>query len=219
MIILSDYINNDFEALTTNETVSEVNGFFDQVTFSHFPVLENNVYIGSISKDDLGTFDLNKNLSDYKYSFDRFFTRENSILLEVLEVFSKNNSNLIPVLNNENKYLGYYEIEEIIKTFQETPFLSESGTIIIVKKAIIDYSMSQISQIVESNNGKLLGLYVSNSDLINIEITLKINVGDVNDIIQSFRRYDYEIISDHQQDDYINVLKENANYLDKYLSI
>ncbi|MBC7641575.1 MAG: CBS domain-containing protein [Flavobacterium sp.] len=219
MTILSDYINNDFKALTTKETVDEVKDFFDDVTFSHFPVLENDIYIGSISKDDLETFDLNKNLSDYKYSLERFFTRENSILLEVLEVFSKNNSNLIPVLNDENKYLGYYEIEEIIKTFQATPFLSESGNIIIVKKAIIDYSMSQISQIVESNNGKILGIYVSNSDLLNIEITVKINVGDINDIIQSFRRYDYEIISEHQQDDYISILKENANYLEKYLSI
>ena len=219
MTILSEYINNDFKALKIDEPISEVQDFFEEINFSHFPVLENDIYIGSISKNDLETFDFDKNLSDYKYSFERFFTRENSILLEVLEVFSKNHSNLIPVLNAENKYLGYYEIEEVIKTFQETPFLSESGNIIIIKKEIIDYSMSQIAQIVESNNGKLLGVFVSNSDLSNIEITLKINVGDINDIIQSFRRYNYEIISEHQQDDYISILKENANYLEKYLSI
>ncbi len=219
MTLLSDYINNDFKALKIDEPISEVQDLFEEVHFSHFPVLENDVYIGSISRNDLETFDFDKNLSDYKYSFERFFARENSILLEVLEIFSKNHSNLIPVLNDENKYLGYYEIEEVIKTFQETPFLSESGNIIIIKKEIIDYSMSQIAQIVESNNGKLLGVFVSNSDLSNIEITLKINVGDINDIIQSFRRYNYEIISEHQQDDYISILKENANYLEKYLSI
>lgn len=219
MTILSDYINNDFKALQIDEPIQEVQDFFEEVTFSHFPVLENDVYIGSVSKNDLETFDYDKNLSDYKYSFERFFARENFILLEVLEVFSKNHSNLIPVLNEENKYLGYYEIEEVIKTFQETPFLSESGNIIIVRKDIVDYSMSQIAQIVESNNGKLLGLFISDSDLSFVEITLKINVGDINDIIQSFRRYNYEIISDHQQDDYISILKENANYLEKYLSI
>ncbi len=219
MTILSDYINNDFKALQIDEPIQEVQGFFEEVNFSHFPVLENDIYIGSVSKNDLETFDFDKNLSDYKYSLERFFARENFILLEVLEVFSKNHSNLIPVLNEENKYLGYYEIEEVIKTFQETPFLSESGNIIIVRKEIIDYSMSQIAQIVESNNGKLLGLFISNSDLSFVEITLKINVGDINDIIQSFRRYNYEIISDHQQDDYISILKENANYLEKYLSI
>lgn len=219
MTLLTDYISNDFRALKTETSISVVQDFFEDVPFSHFPVLENDIYIGSISRNDAETLDLDKYLSDFKYSFERFFTRENAILLDVLEVFSKNHSNLIPVLNDENKYVGYYEIEEIIKNFQETPFLSESGTIIVVQKPILDYSMSQISQIVESNNGKILGMFVSQSDLTSIQITLKINVGDINDIIQSFRRYDYELISDHQQDDYIEILKENANYLEKYLSI
>ena len=216
---LTDYINNDFKALTTDETVLQASDLFDEAVFSHFPVLENDIFVGSISRNEVETFDLDKKIADYKYSFVRFFTRENSILLNVLEVFSKNNSNIVPVLDDENKYLGYFEIEEIIKRFSETPFLSESGNIIVLRKEILDYSVSQIAQIIESNNGKLLGIYVSDSDNTFIEITLKINIGDVNDIIQSFRRYNYEIISEHTQDDYLSILKENANYLEKYLSI
>ena len=219
MNTLSDYINNDFKALTTDETVLQASDLFDEAVFSHFPVLENDIFVGSISRNEVETFDLDKKIADYKYSFDRFFTRENSILLDVLEVFSKNNSNIVPVLDDENKYLGYFEIEEIIKRFSETPFLSESGNIIVLRKEILDYSVSQIAQIIESNNGKLLGIYVSDSNNTFIEITLKINIGDVNDIIQSFRRYNYEIISEHTQDDYLTILKENANYLEKYLSI
>ncbi len=59
---------------------------------------------------------------------------------------------------------GYYELEDIVKFFHETPFLKEQGGIIVVEKSIIDYSMSQITQIVESNNGKLLGLFVSEAN-------------------------------------------------------
>lgn len=219
MTLLSNFISNDYQVLTVEDSVQEVQDFFEEVTFSHFPVLEEGTFIGNVSRSELELFDLNKNLLDYKYSFEPFFVRENKILLEVLEVFSKNHSNLIPVLNDENKYLGYYEIQDVIMNFQETPFLAESGNLVIVRKAILDYSMGQIAQIVESNNGKLLGIYVSNSDSNSVEVTLKINVGDINDIIQSFRRYDFEIISDHNQDDYISILKENANYLEKYLSI
>jgi hypothetical protein len=72
---------------------------------------------------------------------------------------------------------------------------------------------------VESNNGKLLGLFVSSSDVETIEVTLKINIGPINEIIQTFRRYDYEIISEHHEDNYINTLKERSDYLDKYLNI
>ena len=79
--------------------------------------------------------------------------------------------------------------------------------------------MSQITQIVESNNGKLLGLFVSDSDFETVQITMKISLGEINDIIQSFRRYNYEIVSEHQEDDYINILKERSEYLEKYLNI
>jgi hypothetical protein len=106
-----------------------------------------------------------------------------------------------------------------MKFFNETPFIKEAGGIIIVKKALIDYSISQITQIVESNNGKLLGLFVSDSDNETIEITIKVTLGVVNDIIQTFRRYNYEIISEHNEDNYINNLKERSDYLDKYLNI
>ena len=91
MTLLSDYINNDFKALSPNETVADVQDFFEDVMFSHFPVLENDVFIGIISRENLETFDFDKTIANYKYSLDPSFVRENAILLDVLEVFSKNN--------------------------------------------------------------------------------------------------------------------------------
>jgi hypothetical protein len=79
--------------------------------------------------------------------------------------------------------------------------------------------MSQITQIVESNNGKILGLFISDADVESVQITMKISLGAMNEIIQTFRRYNYEIISEHQEDNYINNLKERSDYLDKYLNI
>jgi Mg/Co/Ni transporter MgtE len=139
--------------------------------------------------------------------------------LDVLEVFARNNANLVPILDETNKYVGYYEITDVIKFLNETPFLKETGGIIVVEKSINDYSMSQITQIVESNNGKLLGVFVSEANAEKVQVTVKITLGSVNEIIQSFRRYNYEIISEHHEDDYLNTLKERSEYLDKYLNM
>jgi hypothetical protein len=79
--------------------------------------------------------------------------------------------------------------------------------------------MSQIAQIVESNNGKLLGLFVSEADVESVQITIKIALGSMNNIIQTFRRYNYEIVSEHHEDNYLNSLRERSDYLDKYLNI
>ena len=219
MTEINDYINNDFKALNSQETIADVQDFFADVSYSHFSVVEEGVYIGCIAADDVDTFDSDKKIIDYKYALEGFFARKNMIWLDVLEVFAKNHSNVVPVLDEENKYSGYYELEDIVRFFHETPFLKEQGGIIIVEKSMDDYSMSQITQIVESNNGKLLGLFISEATANKVQITIKIAMGGMNEIIQTFRRYNYEIMSEHQEDNYLNSLKERSEYLDKYLNI
>jgi Mg/Co/Ni transporter MgtE len=219
MTEISDYITNDYKAIDSQETIADVQDFFAEVSFSHFSVLNEGTYIGCIAADDIETFDTDKKVDDYKYTLEGFFARKNMIWLDVLEVFAKNHSNIVPVLDDENSYLGYYELEDIVKFFHETPFLKEQGGIIVVEKKFVDYSMSQIAQIVESNNGKLLGLFVSEADIEKVQITIKIALGSMNDIIQTFRRYNYDIVSEHHEDNYINNLKERSDYLDKYLNI
>jgi CBS domain containing-hemolysin-like protein len=214
-----NYITTDFKAIDSQETIATVKDFFIELNYSHFPVLEEGIFIGSIASEDIETFDNDKKMIDYKYSLEPFFTRTDSIWIEVLEIFAKNRTNLIPILDENNNYVGYYEIEDIMSFFHQTPFLKEPGRIIKVKKGVLDYSMSQITQIVESNNGKLLGLFISESDIDTIEVTIKINLGAINEIIQTFRRYGYEIISAHHEDNYINTLKERSDYLDKYLNM
>jgi Mg/Co/Ni transporter MgtE len=219
MTEITNYITNDYKAIDSRETIADVQDFFDDLTFSHFPVIEEGVYIGSIASEDIETFDSNKKVLDYRYSLEGFFAKNTMIWLDVLEVFAKNNTNLIPVLDDTNQYLGYYEITDILNFFHETPFLQEAGSIIVIRKRIIDYSMGEITQIIESNNGKILGIFISNADTENIEVTIKISLGVMNEIIQSFRRYNYEIVSEHFEDNYINTLKERSEYLDKYLNI
>lgn len=219
MTEISEYITNDYKAIDSQEKIADVQDFFADVSFSHFPILNEGVFIGSISADDVDTFDLDKTINDYRYTLEAFFARENMIWLDVLEVFAKNHTNIVPVLSEENHYKGYYELEDIVKFFHETPFLKEPGGIIVIQKNIIDYSMSQVAQIVESNNGKLLGMFVSEANGETIQITVKTTLGAMNDIIQTFRRYNYEIISEHHEDNYLNSLKERSEYLDKYLNI
>ncbi|MBA0882866.1 CBS domain-containing protein [Flavobacterium undicola] len=216
---ITNYITTDFKPIDSQETIGTVRDFLVDFNFSHFPIVEEGIYIGSISAEDLETFEEQKKISDYKYSLETFFIRTNAIWLEVLEVFAKNHSNLIPVLDENNKYVGYYEMEDIINFFHQTPFIKEQGAIVKIRKGILDYSMSQITQIVESNNGKLLGLFISEADIDSVEVTIKISSGAINEIIQTFRRYNYEIISEHHEDSYITNLKERSDYLDKYLNM
>jgi len=219
MTELIEYINNDFKPLSPDETIGSVQDFFSETRFSHFPVLENDIYIGCIQAEDTETYDFDKKISDYRYNLEGFYVRTTMVWLDVLEVFAQNQTTVLPVLNPENKYVGYYEMQDVMRFFNDTPFLKEQGGVIVVESELLDYSMSQVAQIVESNGGKLLGSFISFSTSLTIQITIKIASGSINEILQTFRRYGYTIISENQDDAYRESLKERSDYLDKYLNI
>lgn len=219
MLDITNYIINDFKPFDGNDSIDSVQNFFSDMTYSHFPVVSEGIYIGCIAADDVITFDNNKTILDYRYTLEGFFARTKMIWLDVLEVFAQNHANIVPVLDESNTYVGYYELNDIIQFFHETPFMNEQGGIIIVRKPTKDFSMSQVAQIVETNNGKILGMFLSEATQDSVQITIKTTLGSLNEIIQTFRRYAYEIVSDHQEDFYIQNLKDRSDYLDKYLNI
>ncbi len=216
---LQELIINDIKPVSITEVFSELQLLFNQLTYSHIPIKNEDIYIGCISETDVHCFDGEKPISDCKYMIEGFFVRPTTNWLDVLETFAQNNTNIMPVLDTNNKYLGYYELNDVISLFNETPFFSEPGGILIVEKGIHDYSFSEISQIVESNDAKLLGAFVSKMDNDLASITIKIGNGSLNDVIQTFRRYSYNIVSGSEDDTYIESLKERSDYLDKYLNI
>ncbi|WP_027137745.1 CBS domain-containing protein [Gaetbulibacter saemankumensis] len=217
---LSNYIINDIKPLNSKSKISDLQLLFNQLTYSHIPVEDDNkIYLGCLSETDAHCFESNKHLDEYKYSIETFFVRDSTLWLDVLEAFAVNSTNIMPVLDSNNKYLGYYELNDIINLFGETPFFTESGGILVIEKGINDYSLSEVSQIVELNNGKILGAFISKMTSDLIQVTLKIESSGLNEIIQTFRRYSYTIVSGHEEDGYYETLKDRSDYLNKYLNI
>ncbi|EIJ38837.1 CBS domain-containing protein [Galbibacter orientalis] len=216
---IHSYINNDILPLLPNYPVKMVRGMFSDCTNTHISVVEDNRLLGNISEDDVQGFDPEKKVSDYLYALDLFYVQKHTNWLDVLEAFAKYNANVLPVLDENNIYIGYYELIDIMNLFKETPFLNEPGGILIIEKGNIDYSFSEISQIVESNDGKLLGAFISDEEGDVTQITLKLGTSGLNNIIQAFRRYSYNIIAGNEEDSYIEALKDRSNYLDKFLKI
>ncbi|MBO3117139.1 acetoin utilization protein acuB [Winogradskyella sp. DF17] len=216
---LQEFIINDIKPLRLEDKISDLQLAFNQLTYSHIPIQNESLYLGCISETDAHCFESALAIKDCKYAIEGFYVRDTTNWLDVLEAFAQNDSNIMPVLNKENIYLGYYELNDIMHLFNETPFFSEPGGILIVEKGINDYSFSEISQIVESNDAKLLGAFISKMDGDLASITIKIGNTSLNDVIQTFRRYSYTIVSGHEEDSYLESLKERSKYLDKYLNI
>jgi len=217
---LSEYIINDITPLNSNSKISDLQLLFNELTYSHIPIEnDDHIYLGCFSATDAHCFESDKPLIEFSHAFEDFFVRNTTLWLDVLEAFARNSANVMPVLDDQNKYLGYYELNDIISLFGDSPFFTAPGGILVIEKGINDYSLSEISQIVESNNGKILGAFVSRIKNDVVQITIKIGNVGLSSIIQTFRRYSYNVVSGHEEDSYIESLKERSDYLNKYLNI
>lgn len=216
---IDSYLTTDILPLSPRDGVEKAVDFFKKTTYTHVPVVEKGNLLGCIAEDDVPGFSAKAPIEDYLYAAASFFVKHTTNWISVLEAFARNETNLMPVLNETGHYLGYYDLVDIMSFFRATPFLKESGGIIIVEKSLMDYSFSEVSQIVESNNGRLLGLFISEIREDMVQITLKVAEASLNDIMQTFRRYLYQVVYGEERDSYQEVLKERSAYLEKYLNI
>lgn len=216
----TDYILNDIRPFTFETPMEEVKETFRKTRYSHLPVLEGKIYFGAVKRSEL---DLIKSpgskLMDHRQLIQPFYATDRMNWFEVLQYFATYNTNLMPILNSEKKYLGYFELDDFLNQFKCTPFLHEEGVILVVGKNVKDYSFSEISQIVESNNATLFGAFVSKIEDETAQITLKLSLHDINNTLHSFRRYNYEIINEFEKDKYIDELNQRSEYLQRYLNI
>ena len=171
---LDQYIINDLKPFDLNTPIRELQEVFNQLTYSHVPIQKDGIYIGCLSETDVYCFDVNQKVEDVLYAIEHFNVHQSTIWLDVLDMFALNDSNIMPVLDKNNNYLGYFQLIDVISLFRNTPFFSEAGGIIVVEKAYNDYSFSEVCQIVESNNVKVLGVFVSRIKNDMAQITIKI---------------------------------------------
>jgi predicted transcriptional regulator len=217
---ITDYIQNNIKPLRLKSSVKTAIKLFDTFPVTHFAVVEDTKLLGCFARDDIQTI-ANKTVDLFAHThlLNSFFADEKATVLELLKIFADNDTTLIPILNKEKKYIGYYDLSDILEVFSASPFMTEDGENLVIQKMKSDYSISEISQIIESNGGALLGLYLSEQQQDFVQITLKISTEDIHEIVHAFRRYDYKIISMHENDIYLEDLKSRSDYLQKYLDM
>jgi len=220
MTVTEIYILKETKPLRLEDKLEKAVQLLEDSGYSHLAVVRKGVYEGTISlKQAEERTDLSTKIGDVRSLLNPVYVLNTMDWFDVLQVFATNNCNAIPVIDKEKNYLGYYEIEDFLGLFRQTPFLHENGMTLVISKGVNDYSFSEIAQIIESNNATLFGAFVSAIDQEMAEIILKISLHDISNTIQTFRRYGYHIINEIHEDRYLQYLKERADYLEKYLNI
>lgn len=216
---IQEHIISSLPVFDIKDTTEKVLEFFQDSTYSHIAILEDGRFLGLFSEIDADGIQPDAKIEEYRYELQNFFASRETNWLDVLEVFARNEANLLPVLNEKEEVTGYYCLTDIVSVFIDTPFFTDPGSILVISKGVKDYSFSEIAQIVESNNAKLYGGFISDTQNDIIQVTLKITANNYNKVVQTFRRYNYTIIFGNSDDEFLEDLKNRSDYLDKYLNV
>lgn len=198
-----ELITDEIPPLNHTDSGEKALRWMDEFKVSHLPVLKNGNFVGVLSESDvLDKMNLVDNLDKLFDHLPRPYVFANAHIYEVLAKISDHRISVLPVLDENEKYLGCTSVYHLLTVIANTGSIKEAGGIIVLEVNSIDYSMVQIAQIVESNDAKILSSYImSLHDSNKLEITLKINQVDLTRIIRTFERYEYIIKATYQKSD------------------
>lgn len=221
-MIAIDLISEIVPAIHKKDTGGNALNWMEVFKVSHLPIVDNDKYLGLISDADI--FDLNTPdcpVLDHCLSLRRPFVYENQHIFECIDLASKLKLSVVPVLSIDEQYIGIIRVIDLAHTFSTIMSTDNPGGIVVLEMNNYDYSLSEISQIIESNNVKILSLYVQTIlESEKLEITLKLNRTDLSAVIQTFERYNYNIkaiYGDHKEVDMM--LQNRVDSLFKYFDL
>ena len=216
-----ELITDEIPPLKHADTGEKALQWMDEFKVTHLSVLKNESFVGLVSEDDLlDKSDLSQTLTELFVHLPRPYVKGTSHIYEVLNIASIDHLSVVPVLDDKENYLGNISISKLMQNIASTGSIKEAGGIIVLEMSETDYSLAQISQIVESENAKILSSFItSNMMSKNLELTLKINQLELGRVIKALERYDFHVKASFQRNSYHDDLKDRYDELMNYLNI
>jgi len=216
-----ELITDDIPPLKHTDTGETALQWMDEFKVRHLSVLKNESFVGLVSEDDLlDKSDLSKPLTVLFDHLPRPYVKGTSHIYEVLNIASIDHLTVVPVLDAEENYLGNIGVSNLMQHIAETGSIKEQGGIIVLEMSDTDYSLAHISQVVESENAKVLSSFITSNALSKkLELTLKINRMELGRILRALERYDYKVKASFQRNSHDDDLKDRYDELMNYLNI
>jgi acetoin utilization protein AcuB len=221
-MVAKDLISEVIPSLKTSDLGQTALNWMEIFRVSHLPIVNNQDFLGLISDADI--YDMNKPeepIGNHTLTLFKPYVDGEQHIFEVIGLASRLKLSIVPVLDSNNHFKGVITISDLIKHIAGLSSMDQPGGIIVLELINRDYSLSQIAQIVEGNNVKVLSMYITSPpESTKLEVTLKVNTTDLASVIRTFERYNYEVKTWVSNNDSMDrFYSERFDILMKYLNI
>jgi acetoin utilization protein AcuB len=221
-MVAKDLISEVIPSLKTSDTGQTALNWMEIFRISHLPIVNNQDFLGLISDADI--YDMNQPeepIGNHELTLLKPYVDTEQHIFEVIGLASRLKLTVVPVLDNNNHYKGVITTSDLVRFLARISSMDQPGGIIVLEITERDYSLSQIAQIIESNNVKVLSMYITSPpDSMRLEVTVKVNSNDIVSVIRTFERYNYEVKTWVTTDDSMDrFYSERFDLLMKYLNM
>lgn len=221
-MLAKDLISEIIPSLKTSDTGQTALNWMEIFRISHLPIVNSQDFLGLISDADI--YDMNQPeepIGNHTLTLLKPYVRADQHLFEVIGLASRLKLSVVPVLDENSHFKGVITTNDLIRFMAGVSSMDQPGGIIVLELLERDYSLTQIAQIVESNNIKVLSMYITSPpESTRLEVTLKVNSGDLSSVIRTFERYNYDVRTWASADDSMDKFyTERLDMLIKYLNI
>ena len=218
-MMASAFIDPSIVPLKISDSVAIAIDFFKEFSVRQLPVVQDNICIGILSLDEIEEELADIPVLDFinlSYSFASTYDH----IYEVMRAISEQSVTLFPIIDENNNYLGCITLASLFKNYVNCAAFSQPGSIVVLEMDKKNYSLAEIARIVESENKVILSsLLSSNGESDRLEITLKLNSAQIQNLLSTFERFGYNIKATFDEEDVKDTLKNRYESLMTYLNV
>lgn len=222
MLVNKSLITSDAKPLTGTDTVAKVIKEMQEREVTTLPVINKATQklIGQVSLSYLEQQDSDQPLSDLELDEAvKFYAGQH--IFEAARLMLQYEVRLLPVVDQEWTFQGFMMKEQVLESLSRMLNLAEYGSVITVELDRVNFSLSEIVQLIETEDAKILGVTVERPDQNDqqFEVSFKLNVKDVSRVAAALRRYDYSVITQSGSTVFGEDLEERADELLNYIDM
>jgi CBS domain-containing protein len=221
-MIAKQLITNSFVPLKSTDTGAFALTRMEESHLVNLPVVDDGVFAGIVSEQDILALDSPEvEISLVSDLHKMVCVNGGQHVYEVLKLFSIYSITVLPVVDDNNMYLGGITPQSVVASLAELIGSQEPGGIIELEIRDQDYSLEEIVQVVESNHAKIRSCTVSSvPGSSNLQVTLKLNLLEIGPLCQAFFRLDYNVTASWSSENmYNDGLRDRFEALMNYLNI
>ncbi|MFA0961990.1 CBS domain-containing protein [Roseivirga sp. BDSF3-8] len=221
-MIAEELINYMIPPIKPGDEAHKAITWMEELRVNQLPVVDKGIFLGLIHEDTIYEDNrIDREVRDFDLIGSDCYVLGSQHFYDIIKTATNCSVQMVAVFDDDNTYLGVITVEDTITAFAQTAAVQSSGGIIVLSMAHNDYSLSEISRLVEGEGAKILSSSVANDTLdpTKFKLTLKINKVDLSHIIATLERFGYKIIARFQESEAISNEKERIDILLRYLDI